>query len=114
MNDHYGIYQGISVYKTDTTSYVNNKSYEDTNNMYLIGNDLIYKNEIYGYFNGETVKEIDPHKRTKFYTKTTQPVKRKAKRTEPTYSFEEHVETPVCEAKTAEDILAGVYTWSVG
>ena len=51
MNDHYGIYQGISVYKTDTTSYVNNKSYEDTNNMYLIGNDLIYKNEIYGYFN---------------------------------------------------------------
>lgn len=112
----FGKFNGIKVYETNLPSYVGNKYYDDEVNMYLIDDDLIYKNQIIGHWDGSMVHEWDPHKRTVFYRKTVTKdpeVKPTEVIVEPTYY--EAVEVAGSQpTASAEDILAGVYEWQVG
>jgi hypothetical protein len=109
--DRFGKFNGIPVYKTNLASYVGNKCYEDKENMYLIGSDLIYQNKIFGQWNGIMVNEYDPHKRPIFYKNTVTP-----KKSKPAPKPEVECVEPisVVETVSADDILAGVYAWKVG
>jgi hypothetical protein len=86
--------------------------------MYLIKEDLIYKNEIIGTYDGEYVHENDIP--TTFYHEIEHPVKAKTRKEKETPKVKHvkatHAETAPTssiEAKTADDILAGVYAWRV-
>lgn len=63
-----GKFQGIKVYKTTLPEYVNMRLYKDEENIYIIGEDMIYKNEIFAKWDGRYVNELDPHKRAIYYT----------------------------------------------
>ena len=62
-----GTYTGIKVFRVNLTEFINQKLYNDSENMYLIGDDLILKNEVIGKYDGKFVKELDLHKRYTFY-----------------------------------------------
>ena len=120
----FGRYTGRSVYKVDLASYVGNRYYDDEQDMYLIGEDLIYKNQIIGHWDGAMVHEYDPNERSTFYIKTvkkepkvkTSEVHVVAKPTEvyvePTYYKAVEVASSQPTA-SVEEILAGVYEWQV-
>jgi hypothetical protein len=78
---------------------------------------LIYKNEVFGRFDGNVVKELDPHERSIFYTPITYQVKPKVEYIKPKAECikpkTKHTDVSVCEAKTADDILAEVYVWQI-
>lgn len=112
-----GTFTGIKVFKVNLTEFINQKLYNDSENMYLIGEDLILKNEVIGRYDGKYVKELDPHQRYTFYHNTV--------REENSYKivatpdsnqyFEVKFAHPVGESKNettnldADAILAGVY-----
>lgn len=111
----FGRYNGKNVYQVALPSYVSNKYYDDEVDMYLIGGDLIYKNQIIGRYDGEMVHEWDPHERTIFYRNTVKKepeVKPTEVFVEPTYYKTAEVAESQLTA-SAEDILAGVYEWQV-
>jgi hypothetical protein len=68
MGDIVGKYKGIKVYEVTLPEYVNGRLYKDEENMYLIGEDLIYKNETFANYNGTYVEEYDAYKRATYYT----------------------------------------------
>lgn len=68
MKDIVGKYQGIKVYRVTLPEYVNGRLYKDEENIYLIGEDLIYKNETFAKYNGTYVEEYDAYKRATYYT----------------------------------------------
>ena len=68
MGDIVGKYKGIRVYEVTVPEYVNGRLYKDEENMYLIGEDLIYKNEVFARYNGCYVEEYDLHERATYYT----------------------------------------------
>ena len=121
----FGKFNGIKVYETNLPSYVGNKYYDDEVNMYLIDDDLIYKNQIIGHWDGSMVHEWDPHKRTVFYRNTVkkEPETKESEVhvvTKPTEVFVEPTYYQAVEVAgsqpvaSVEDILAGVYEWQVG
>ena len=63
-----GKFQGIKVYKTTLPEYVNMRLYKDEENMYVIDDDMIYKNEIFAKWDGKYVNELDPYERAVYYT----------------------------------------------
>ena len=63
-----GKFQGIKVYKTTLPEYVNMRLYKDEENMYIIDDDMIYKNEIFAKWDGKYVNELDPYERAVYYT----------------------------------------------
>ena len=67
MGDIVGKYKGIKVYEVTVPEYINGRLYKDEENMYLIGEDLIYKNEVFATYNGTYVNELDLHQRYEFY-----------------------------------------------
>lgn len=73
MKDIVGKYKGIKVYRVTLPEYVNGRLYKDEENMYLIGEDLIYKNETFAKYNGTYVEEYDLYEKATYYTipKTT-------------------------------------------
>ena len=92
--------------------------YNDSENMYLIGEDLILKNEVIGRYDGKYVKDLDPHQRYTFYHNT---VKEWGKE-EDSYKivatpdgnqyFEVKFAHPTGDSKNSTDVdatLAGVY-----
>ena len=114
----FGRYNGKNVYKVDLASYVGNRYFADEEDMYLVGEDLIYKNQIIGHWDGNMVHEYDPHERSTFYVKTV----KKGPEQEVTKPVEEIVEPTYYKAVevassqptvSVEDILAGVYEWQV-
>ena len=121
----FGRYTGRNVYKVELPSYVGNRYYDDEVDMYLINGDLIYKNQIIGHWDGNVVHEYDPHERSTFYTKTVKkdPEVKSSEVHVVTKPVEEIIEPTYCQAvettssqsaASAEDILAGVYAWTVG
>lgn len=68
MGDIVGKYRGIKVYEVTLPEYVNGRLYKDEENIYLIGEDLIYKNETFAKYNGTYVEEYDAYKRATYYT----------------------------------------------
>lgn len=68
MGDIVGKYKGIKVYEVTLPEYVNGRLYKDEENIYLIGEDLIYKNETFAKYNGTYVEEYDAYKRATYYT----------------------------------------------
>ena len=67
-----GTYTGIKVFRVNLTEFINQKLYNDSENMYLIGEDLILENEVIGRYDGKFVKELDLHKRYTFYHNNVQ------------------------------------------
>jgi hypothetical protein len=65
-----GTYTGIKVFRVNLTEFINQKLYNDSENMYLIGEDLILKNEVIGRYDGKYAKELDLHQRYTFYHNT--------------------------------------------
>lgn len=63
-----GKFQGIKVYKTTLPEYVNMRLYKDEENMYIIDDDMIYKNEIFAKWDGKYVNELEPRQRAVYYT----------------------------------------------
>ena len=63
-----GKFEGIRVYKTTLPEYVNMRLYKDEENIYVIDDDMIYKNEIFAKWDGNYVTELDPHERAVYYT----------------------------------------------
>lgn len=68
MGDIVGKYKGIKVYRVTLPEYVNGRLYKDEENMYLIDEELIYKNETFANYNGAYVEEYDAHERATYYT----------------------------------------------
>jgi hypothetical protein len=68
MNNIVGKYKGTPVYKVTLPEYVNGRLYKDEDNIYLLGGELVYKNETFARLDGNYVTEYDPHKREVFYT----------------------------------------------
>ena len=95
-------------------SYIGNEYFADEQDMYLIGRDLIYKNQIIASWDGYMVHEYDPNERSTFYIDT---VKKDPEVKSPdVYVVAKPVEAFIesQSAASAEDILAGVYKWQVG
>ena len=104
-----GKYKGIKVYKTTYEDYVNNRNYLDMENMYCIGDEIIYKNEIFANFDGRVVDEIDSYKRVEFYKVPKVVVKDRGVSWTDTLDVPVSVEIPNIDFKSADEILAGVY-----
>lgn len=112
----FGRFEGTNVYKIDLQTYIKYEYYLDDEDMYLINDDLIYKNQIIGRWDGKHVHEWSPRERTTFYDynfKEEEPVVEYIAETdEPVVNVEINLET--IEAASAEELLAGVYAWQVG
>lgn len=122
-----GKFKGIKVYKTTLPEYVNMRLYKDEENMYIIDDDMIYKNEIFAKWDGKYVNELDPHERAVYYTIPQVANKVSDRGTQSAngsdireYTFdisfssgkmtvEEKNNTEPVEVVKAEDVLAGVY-----
>ena len=121
MGDIVGKYKGIKVYRATLPEYVNSRLYKDEENMYLIGEDLIYKNEVFARYNGTYVNELDLHQRYELYSVkvktddivTITPDGNKHFEEKFVYSVgNSNSETKTSEAgaaATVEETLAGVY-----
>jgi hypothetical protein len=95
-----GTFEGVPVYKISAPSFIGNKYYLDDKNIYLVNGELSQSNIVFASYDGNYVHPKD--ERREFYVPIkAKPVETPAETTEP-------MET--CEAGTAEDILAGVYT----
>jgi hypothetical protein len=122
-----GKFQGIKVYKTTLPEYVNMRLYKDEENMYIIDDDMIYKNEIFAKWDGKYVNELDPYERAVYYT--IPQIKVEDRGTQSAngndireYTFDisfssgkmtveekNETKTEPVEVVEAEDVLAGVY-----
>lgn len=117
--DKIGIFRGVPVYRVSVMDYINSNYYKDDGSMYLINEDLIYKNEIIGQYDGEYVHEADVP--TVFYHEIEHPAKPrrniKEKEVPKVKTAEtrpaETAPTSSTEAKTADEILGNVYLWEV-
>ena len=67
MKDIIGTFNGRKVYKTNTTDYINQRLYNNEEDIYVINREMIYKNEVFATYDGTYVKELDPHQRYTFY-----------------------------------------------
>lgn len=105
MNGRIGKYHGIPVYKTTLRDYVNERKYYDDENMFLINEDLIYKNQYFGKLDEKTglVDEYDQHKRTTYYTIPKIKVKERG------VNFTASMEASNFAPKDVDTTLAGVY-----
>lgn len=105
MNGRIGKYHGIPVYKTTHPDYVNERKYYDDENMFLINEDLIYKNQYFGKLDENTglVDEYDQHKRTTYYTIPKIKVKERE------VNFTASMEASNFAPKDVDTTLAGVY-----
>lgn len=63
-----GTYKHRRVYRVTLPEYVNDRLYKNEENMYIINDDMIYKNEIFAKWDGKYVNELDPHQRAVYYT----------------------------------------------
>lgn len=124
-----GKFQGIKVYKTTLPEYVNMRLYKDEENMYIIDDDMIYKNEIFAKWDGKYVNELDPYERAVYYTIPQVKVENGGTQSangndirEYTFDIsfssgkmtveeknETKINTEPVEVVKAEDVLAGVY-----
>ena len=101
--DFIGNFQGIPVYKTTKEEYIKNRCYNRGSDIiYLINDELIRENIIFGKLHGNSVEEYDRYTRGLFYL--------------PSRVVEEKKPEKVAEApKTAksetkiEEIISGVY-----
>lgn len=102
--DFIGNFQGVPVYKTTKEEYIRNRCYNrDSDIIYLINDELIRENIIFGKLHGNTVEEYDRYRTVLFYL--------------PSRVVEEKKPEKVAEApKTAksemkiEEIISGVYS----
>ena len=106
MADKIGTYKGTPVYETTVVEYVNKKYYERNDCMFIIDKDLIYKNELFGKYDGWCGVELyEPHERATFYTISKEKPKREV------VSKTETENAAAVEETTAsvEETLKGVY-----
>ena len=115
MSGIMGTFQGIKVYKTTLPEYVNRRLYKDEENIYIIEDDMIYKNEIFAKWDGKYVNELDPYERAVYYTipKFANEVSESANGNDISFSsgkmtVEEKVE-PKTEPMEVEDVLGAVF-----
>ena len=106
--DKIGTFKGIPVYETTVVEYVNKKYYETNECMFLIDKDLIYKNELFGKYDGYAVELYDPHERAVFYTIPIEKPKSEAvSKTETEIAAA--VEETTARVLDVEETLKGVY-----
>lgn len=67
MDGIIGKYNSRRVYRTNTTDYINKKLYNNDEDIFLINREMIYKNEVFGTYDGNYVNELDHHQRYVFY-----------------------------------------------
>ena len=92
-----GIYGGRKVFRVDLTAYVGDKLYNDSENIYLIDEDLILENEVIGKYDGRFVEELDKHKRYTFFHNSI------------ASDGNQHFTYSTGESKNADDLFNGVY-----